>query len=163
MQFWFPDIVNRISNAGNSSSATVCDILDNSESENSTEMETAVNYLFNCLLSNQNTLCYICTYVCILFQMCSDHISNKTYIDNLVVGVAFLIGFSIQGFLLNPIGRKNVLLAALILSTISGIFLHLVSNSTVVLILFCLYILLPGLSISIMLGAIVDLMPTHLR
>lgn len=98
-----------------------------------------------------------------MLQLCSDHISNKTYIDNLVVGVAFLIGFSIQGFLLNPIGRKNVLLAALILSTISGILLHLVSNSTVVLILFCLYILLPGLSISIMLGAIVDLMPTHLR
>lgn len=95
--------------------------------------------------------------------MCSDHISNKTYIDNLVVGVAFLIGFSIQGFLLNPIGRKNVLLAAVILSTLSGVLLHFVSNSTVVLILFCLYILLPGLSISIMLGAIVDLMPTHLR
>lgn len=163
MQLWFPDIVNRISNAGNSSSSTVCDLLDNSESENYTEMETVVNYLFVCLLCNQNTLCYIYVYVCILFQMCSDHISNKTYIDNLVVGVAFLIGFSIQGFLLNPIGRKNVLLAALILSTISGILLHLVSNSTVVLILFCLYILLPGLSISIMLGAIVDLMPTHLR
>lgn len=45
MQLWFPDIVNRISNAGNSSSSTVCDILDNSnlEMENETATETAVN------------------------------------------------------------------------------------------------------------------------
>ncbi|KAH8407090.1 hypothetical protein KR222_006409 [Zaprionus bogoriensis] len=138
MQLWFPDIANRISSSGNSSSSTVCDILDNSymEPENTTTMDTA---------------------------MCSDHISEKTYIDNIIVGAAFLIGFSIQGFLLNPIGRKNVLLAAVALSTLSGILLHLVTNSIVVLILFCLYILLPGLSISIMLGAIVDLMPTHLR
>lgn len=158
MQLWFPDIVNRISNAGNSSSSTVCDILDNSnlEMENETATETLVNRVYPILLYNLFIYVFI-------FQMCSDHITDKTYIDNLVVGVAFLIGFSIQGFLLNPIGRKNVLLAAVIFSTISGVLLHFVTNSTVLLILFCLYILLPGLSISIMLGAIVDLMPTHLR
>lgn len=54
MQLWFPDIVNRISNAGNSSSSTVCDILDNSESENSTEIEDMVNCLFVCLLFKLN-------------------------------------------------------------------------------------------------------------
>ncbi|XP_022219396.2 synaptic vesicle glycoprotein 2A-like isoform X2 [Drosophila obscura] len=133
MQFWFPEIVNRSSEAFNDSS-TVCEILSeyNTKAENFT-------------------------------LACSDHISNKTYIDNIIVGVAFLIGFSIQGTLINPLGRKNVLLAALIIATFSGICLHFFGNRTAVLVLFCLYILLPGLSISIMLGAIVDLVPTNLR
>lgn len=81
----------------------------------------------------------------------------------MIVGIAFLLGFSIQGTLLNPLGRKNVLMAALVFSITSGILLHFVSNPIAVLVLFCLYILLPGLSISIMLGAVVDLVPTNLR
>ncbi|XP_068153454.1 synaptic vesicle glycoprotein 2C [Drosophila tropicalis] len=135
MQFWFPEIVNRSSSAENANSSTVCEILSNSFAQ---QKETVV-------------------------VSCIDPISQKTYIDNMIVGVAFLIGFCIQGTLLNPLGRKNVLLAALVLSTISGILLHFVVNSTAVLVLFCLYILLPGLSISIMLGAVVDFVPTNLR
>jgi len=65
--------------------------------------------------------------------------------------------------ILNPLGRKNVLLAALAVAVLSGVLLHIMENATGVLVLFCLYILLPGLSISIMIGAIVDLVPTHLR
>jgi len=56
-----------------------------------------------------------------------------------------------------------VLLAALAVAVLSGVLLHIMENPTGVLVLFCLYILLPGLSISIMIGAIVDLVPTHLR
>ncbi|KAH8341937.1 hypothetical protein KR059_005206 [Drosophila kikkawai] len=135
MQLWFPEIVNRSSGAENNSS-TVCEIL-------SVPVEAPQNVT--------ETL------------DCTDPISSKTYIDNLIVGFAFLIGFSIQGTLLNPLGRKNVLLAALVVAALSGILLHFMGNPTGVLILFCLYILLPGLSISIMIGAIVDLVPTNLR
>ncbi|EDV42275.2 uncharacterized protein Dana_GF17900 [Drosophila ananassae] len=135
MQLWFPEIVNRSSGAGNNSS-TVCEIMSApvEKPENITEE-----------------------------LECTATISSKTYIDNIIVGVAFLIGFSIQGTLLNPLGRKNVLLAAIAVAVLSGVFLHFIANPTGVLIAFCLYILLPGLSISIMIGAIVDLVPTHLR
>ncbi|XP_034475468.1 synaptic vesicle glycoprotein 2C [Drosophila innubila] len=139
MQFWFPEIVNRTSSTGSNTSSTVCEILDNSfmQPVNNASMTDSV--------------------------VCINPISTKTYIDNMIVGVAFLIGFSVQGLLLNPFGRKNVLMGAIFFSILSGILLHIVSNTTAVLALFCLYILLPGLSISIMLGAIVDLVPTHLR
>ncbi|XP_070062832.1 synaptic vesicle glycoprotein 2C isoform X2 [Drosophila virilis] len=136
MQFWFPEIVNRSSNEENQNS-TVCQILDSSYVEQNSSTNSTV--------------------------ICSDAISTKTYIDNMIVGIAFLLGFSIQGTLLNPLGRKNVLMAALVFSIASGILLHFVSNPIAVLVLFCLYILLPGLSISIMLGAVVDLVPTNLR
>lgn len=79
------------------------------------------------------------------------------------MGLAFLVGFSVQGAILNPLGRKNVLLSALGLGVLSGLLLHFVTNTTGILILFCLYILLPGLSISTMCGALVDLVPTQLR
>ncbi|XP_030243595.1 synaptic vesicle glycoprotein 2C [Drosophila navojoa] len=136
IQLWFPEIVNRSSNEGNQSS-TVCEILSSPTQDQMKSMNST--------------------------NICSDVISTNTYIDNMIVGVAFLVGFLIQGVILNPIGRKNVLVAALALSIFSGFLLHFVSNPIVVLILFCLVILLPGLSISIMLGAIVDLVPTNLR
>lgn len=97
------------------------------------------------------------------FQICDDTISTKTYVDNIVVGLAFLVGFAIQGAILNPLGRKNVLLAALAVGALCGLLLHVVTNTTGLLVLFCLYILLPGLSMSIMCGALVDLVPTHLK
>uniref|UniRef100_W8AMM9 Synaptic vesicle glycoprotein 2C n=1 Tax=Ceratitis capitata TaxID=7213 RepID=W8AMM9_CERCA len=139
MQIWYPEIVNRSSgdNAGNSSS--VCDILEASFEKQRFNVTT------------------------VDAEICDDSISTKTYIDNMIVGCAFLVGFIIQGALLNPLGRKNVLLAALAIGTVSGILLHFVVNAQVVLVLFCLYILMPGLSISIMCGAMVDLVPTHLR
>ncbi|XP_039970957.1 synaptic vesicle glycoprotein 2C [Bactrocera tryoni] len=139
MQIWYPEIVNRSSgdNAGNSS--LVCDILEASFEKQRLNVTT------------------------VDMEICDDSITAKTYIDNMIVGCAFLVGFAIQGALLNPLGRKNVLLAALAIGTLSGILLHFVTNAQVVLVLFCLYILMPGLSISIMCGAMVDLVPTQLR
>ncbi|KAI8117033.1 Synaptic vesicle glycoprotein 2A [Lucilia cuprina] len=143
MQIWFPEIVNRSAGGLQSGeSATVCEILNESygrERLNGTSLEGMTS------------------------EICDDTISTKTYIDNIIMGVAFLVGFSIQGTLLNPLGRKNVLIAALAVGAFCGILLHVVTSTTGVLVLFCLYILLPGLSISIMCGAMVDLVPTHLR
>ncbi|KAM7351024.1 uncharacterized protein ACRADG_003997 [Cochliomyia hominivorax] len=143
LQIWFPEIVNRSAGGLQSGNpATVCEILDESYKRdhlNATFEEGSLS------------------------GMCDDSISNKTYIDNIIMGLAFLVGFSIQGTLLNPLGRKNVLLAALAVGALCGILLNFVTSTTGVLILFCLLILLPGLTISIMCGAMVDLVPTHLR
>ncbi|XP_067618387.1 synaptic vesicle glycoprotein 2A-like [Eurosta solidaginis] len=139
MQIWYPEIVNRSSGENSTNSSSVCEILEASfvkQRFNATDVEG---------------------------EICDDTISTKTYIDNMIVGCAFLVGFSIQGVLLNPLGRKNVLLAALAFGTLSGVLLHFVVNTQAVLVLFCLYILLPGLSISVLCGAMVDLVPTHLR
>lgn len=74
MQLWFPDIVNRISNAGNSSASTVCDILDNSnlEMENDTAMEAVVNKIANLII--------LFTYVyMILSDVFRSHIEQNIY------------------------------------------------------------------------------------
>ncbi|XP_075149935.1 synaptic vesicle glycoprotein 2A [Haematobia irritans] len=140
MQIWFPEIVNR--SAGGSGNSTICSLLDNS-------------YARDRLMGVNNTDS--------ADMVCDDTISTKTYVDNIVVGLAFLVGFSIQGALLNPLGRKNVLLASLVVGSFCGLLLHVVTDTTGILVLFCLYILLPGLSMSIMCGALVDLVPTQLK
>lgn len=124
---------------------------------------SSVRLLQNSLHSLVNWTFTLLKFTVYSFQICDDSITAKTYIDNMIVGCAFLVGFAIQGALLNPLGRKNVLLAALAIGTLSGILLHFVVNTQAVLVLFCLYILMPGLSISVMCGAMVDLVPTQLR
>ncbi|XP_065356384.1 synaptic vesicle glycoprotein 2A-like [Calliphora vicina] len=143
MQVWFPEIVNRLAGGsvwGNSS--TLCEILDESyrgDHLNVTNEEGVIS------------------------DICDDTISTKTYINNMILGLVFLIGFSLQGLLLRPVGRKNLLIGNLAVGALCGILLHVVSNSTIILILLCLSILLPGLAVSIMCGGIVDLVPTHFR
>ncbi|TMW47208.1 hypothetical protein DOY81_007714 [Sarcophaga bullata] len=143
MQVWFPEIVNR-SAAGSvwGNSTTLCEILKESYTRdrfNSTTGELSLN------------------------KVCDDSIATKTYIDNIIMGMAFLVGFFIQGLLLQTFGRKKLLLAALSVGALCGILLNFVTNSTGILILLCLFVLIPGLSVSIMCGVIVDLVPTHLR
>lgn len=95
--------------------------------------------------------------------MCDATISTQTYIDNIIMGFAFLIGFILQGLLLKVCGRKNVLLGALSVGAFSSILIYFVTDTTEILMLFCLCILIPGLTISIMCSGLVDLVPTHLR
>uniref|UniRef100_A0A1A9V156 Major facilitator superfamily (MFS) profile domain-containing protein n=1 Tax=Glossina austeni TaxID=7395 RepID=A0A1A9V156_GLOAU len=145
MQIWYPEIVNRSAHGSETGqSATVCTILDESFERDHLRIVNNTDYAED-------------------IPTCNDSINAKTYVDNIIMGLAFLVGFSIQGAILNPLGRKNVLLSALGLGVLSGLLLHFVTNTTGILILFCLYILLPGLSISTMCGALVDLVPTQLR
>lgn len=92
--------------------------------------------------------------------MCDDTIATQTYIDSIILGSAFLLGFFIQGALIEPLGKKNILLYS---SIICAFLLNFVNNSLAIMILFCLMILIPGLLISVMCGAIVDLVPTYFR
>ncbi|TMW47207.1 hypothetical protein DOY81_007713 [Sarcophaga bullata] len=145
MQIWFPEIVNRsIAGSRPGISSTVCELIDESYRKERLNATIQENH------DEMNNIC-------------DDSISSKTYIDNIILGVAFLIGFAIQGAILNSLGRKNVLLACLAVSALCGLLLYVVTSTTGVLALFCLYILLPGLAVSIMFGASVDLVPTHLR
>ncbi|XP_005183642.1 synaptic vesicle glycoprotein 2A isoform X2 [Musca domestica] len=142
MQIWFPEIVNRSAGDDQNVSSTICEKLEDSYARDRMSALNATS---------------------VGETACDDTIATKTYVDNIVVGLAFFVGFSIQGALLNPLGRKNVLLAALAVGAVCGLLLHVVTNTTGLLVLFCLYILLPGLSMSIMCGALVDLVPTHLK
>lgn len=95
--------------------------------------------------------------------MCDDTIATQTYIDSIILGSAFLLGFFIQGALIEPLGRKNILLYSSIICALCAFLLNFVNNSLAIMILFCLMILIPGLLISVMCGAIVDLVPTYFR
>ncbi|XP_065356385.1 uncharacterized protein LOC135950786 [Calliphora vicina] len=143
MQVWFPEIVNRITGGSVwGSSSTLCEILDKSyrsDRLNVTNEEGVIS------------------------DLCDDTISTETYINNMILGLALLIGFCIQGLLLGPLGRKNILIVNIAVGALCGILLLVVSNSTIILILLILSILVPDLSVTIICSGIVDLVPTHFR
>ncbi|KAM7351295.1 synaptic vesicle glycoprotein 2A [Cochliomyia hominivorax] len=145
LQIWFSDIANRTAKGLQMGKiAPVCGLLE----------ETFKQDHLNVTLEEDNAA---------ENKLCDDSIEIKTYIDSIIMGFAFLIGFSIQGALLNPLGRKNICLSALALGAFCSILLHVTTNTNGILILFCLCVLLPGLTVSIMCGAMVDLVPTYLR
>ncbi|XP_037946972.1 synaptic vesicle glycoprotein 2B-like [Teleopsis dalmanni] len=140
MQMWFPEIANRTSVQTEGNVSTVCEVLDASFKQQSLTANLSSNDV-----------------------ACDDTIAVKTYVDNIIVGCVFLIGFILQGPLLKVFGNKIVIYTTLIIGFISGVLLHFVSNKILLLVVFCFYIILPGLSISVMLATVVELVPTHLR
>ncbi|XP_046811918.1 uncharacterized protein LOC111688696, partial [Lucilia cuprina] len=125
MQVWFPEIVNR--SVGGSvwgNSSTLCEILDESYRRDRLNVTDEAGDIS---------------------LVCDDTISPKTYINNMIMGLAFLVGFSIQGMLLRPLGRKNVLIGGILIGALCGILFNIITNTSGILILLCLCILLPGL------------------
>lgn len=68
-----------------------------------------------------------------------------------------------MGFVINRIGRKASITGALAISAGCAVALIWINDEVVIIVCFCLYLVLPGLCVSILSGAVVDLVPTHLR
>jgi len=68
-----------------------------------------------------------------------------------------------MGFVLKTIGRKASISIGLTLAGACAVALIFIKDEVVIVVCFCLYLVLPGLCVSILSGAVVDLVPTHLR
>jgi len=99
----------------------------------------------------------------ISMQICVDHINTKSYIDTITYGSALIVGYILMGFVLKTIGRKASISIGLTLAGACAVALVFIKDEVVIVVCFCLYLVLPGLCVSILSGAVVDLVPTHLR
>lgn len=68
-----------------------------------------------------------------------------------------------MGFVINQIGRKASITLGLIIAAGCALSLIWIKNEVVIIVCFCLYLVLPGLCISVLSGVVVDLVPTKLR
>jgi len=68
-----------------------------------------------------------------------------------------------MGLVINTIGRKASISIGLTLAGACAIALIFIKDEVAIVVCFCLYLVLPGLCVSILSGAVVDLVPTHLR
>ncbi|XP_055847868.1 synaptic vesicle glycoprotein 2B isoform X2 [Episyrphus balteatus] len=136
MGLWYPEIQNRLGFGTVDSQKTICGVINQKLNETIDESIETV---------------------------CNDEISTKTYIDSITLGGSYVVAYLLLGLIINPLGRKAVLSGALGISGACGLALQWVDEPTAIVILFCGYLMLSGLCVSVMSGSVVDLIPTHLR
>ncbi|KAL7740167.1 hypothetical protein ACLKA6_003879 [Drosophila palustris] len=137
MGLWYPEILNRLGSTSVEDAMTVCDVIDASIDQPQ----------LNKTLS----------------QICNDQISIKSYIDTITYGSALIVGYIVMGFVINRIGRKASITGGLAIASGCAVALIWIEDEVIIVVCFCLYLVLPGLSVSVLSGAVVDLVPTHLR
>lgn len=131
---WFPELSNRISEG--TAEAAFCEII--AQSKPST-------------VGNTTTL------------ECVPQVHELMFTNNMVLGVAYILGFLLLALGLNKISLKNTLTIVLILGTISALLLQHIRDDTFLLLTFCFMILSGGVSIPLVNATAVDLFPTNLR
>lgn len=137
MGLWYPEILNRLGSTDVEGSMTVCNVIDASIDQ--PKLYPTISHI------------------------CSDQISIKSYIHTITYGSALIVGYIVMGFVINRIGRKASITGALAISAGCAVALIWINDEVVIIVCFCLYLVLPGLCVSILSGAVVDLVPTHLR
>uniref|UniRef100_A0A6P4EQR5 Synaptic vesicle glycoprotein 2B n=1 Tax=Drosophila rhopaloa TaxID=1041015 RepID=A0A6P4EQR5_DRORH len=136
MGLWYPEIQNRLGSNAADDSMTVCEVIDASIDQ---------------MQANTTN------------KICDDHINTKSYIDTITYGSALIVGYILMGLVINTIGRKASISIGLSLAGACAVALIFIKDEVVIVVCFCLYLVLPGLCVSILSGAVVDLVPTHLR
>ncbi|ALC46844.1 CG12783, partial [Drosophila busckii] len=136
MGLWYPEILNRLGSSDIEDATTVCEVIDASIDQ-----------------SHLNST----------ISACSDEINTKSYIDTITYGSSLIVGYIIMGFVLNHIGRKSAITGGLAIAASCALLLVWMKDEIAIVVCFCLYLVLPSLCISVLSGAVVDLVPTHLR
>ncbi|XP_064556869.1 synaptic vesicle glycoprotein 2B isoform X3 [Drosophila montana] len=136
MGLWYPEILNRLGSSIADDAMTVCDVIDASVNQSKLNQTTTI---------------------------CVDEINTKSYIDTITYGTALTMGYILMGFVINQIGRKAAITMGLAIAAGCAISLVWIKNEVIIIICFCLYLVLPGLCVSVLSGAVVDLVPTKLR
>uniref|UniRef100_A0A1A9WGN7 Major facilitator superfamily (MFS) profile domain-containing protein n=1 Tax=Glossina brevipalpis TaxID=37001 RepID=A0A1A9WGN7_9MUSC len=135
MGLWYPEIQNRLGMKA-TTPMTICQVIDSFiDQENSTDTS----------------------------QICDDTVTTKSFIDSLTFGLSFTAGYFILGFILKPFGRKLTMVTAFGVAALCGFLLHWIHNPIAIVVCFILFLILPGVCISVLSGAVVDLVPTNLR
>ncbi|XP_050339698.1 synaptic vesicle glycoprotein 2B-like [Bactrocera neohumeralis] len=137
MGLWFPEIQNRLSMTTAENHETICQIIGDT---------------FNDRNDLTNTT-----------KVCVDEISDKSYIDSISMGLAYVVGYILIGGVIKLFGRKATIIGSLLLSAVCCVTLFWLLNPTAIVVSFIVFLTMPGLCISMLGSGVVELVPTHLR
>lgn len=133
---WLPELLNRFSNS--KSTGTICEVITGSiitHDVNGTLIEA---------------------------QECEDTVSSEAFINSIMVGVYYLLGYVLISMLMKPLGRRWILTFSLFGSAISGLVLQWITVPILEIIFFSAFLVLSGLMISVISGAAVMLFPVKI-
>lgn len=137
MGLWFPHIQNQISFKNETVDQTVCEIMD--DSFRFTKYDLAANI------------------------GCDDTVNTKAFVDSITLGAFYVVGYVVYALFIKSLGRGVILVSGLLGSGIAGLALQWITQPLSIVIFFCTHIMLSGICVSVTNGAVVDLIPTHLR
>lgn len=90
-------------------------------------------------------------------------VHEEMYYNNMYFGLAYVISFFLLALGLGKISLKNTLTYTLILDIFCALILQHITNSGLLLLVFCVFIVCCGVSIPLVNATAVDLFPTQLR
>ncbi|CAD6995138.1 unnamed protein product [Ceratitis capitata] len=138
MGLWFTEIQNRVSLNTNENQLSICEIIDATLTLNDK--------------GNFNST-----------KLCDDTISDKSYIDSISLGMCFVLGYLLIGGVIKIFGRKATIIGSMLVSTTCCVALFWLLNPIAIVVCFIIFLTMPGLCVSLLGSAVVDLVPTHLR
>nr|CAD7410429.1 unnamed protein product [Timema poppensis] len=94
---------------------------------------------------------------------CTNTVDAGVYQNTLIIGGVGMMAYIINGYFIDSVGRRNILVINLVTSGSAGIGLYFVRSTGQVLALACVFLALSSTCISVVSTAAIELFPTHLR
>ncbi|XP_054747232.1 synaptic vesicle glycoprotein 2B [Anastrepha obliqua] len=135
MALWFSEIQNRVSSNADGRTLTICELITQSNGDS----------------VNNST------------KPCTDHISNKSYLDSIYLGLCFIAGYALVGVIINIFGRKATIIGSMFLSAACCLALNWLTDPIAIVIFFIVFVTMPGVCVSLLGSGVVNLVPTYLR
>lgn len=139
MGMWYPEIVNKLAIYNSTEQLTVCEILRRYKIEAANRTDGN--------LSN---------------GICDDTIEERVFYENIILGLVYFCGFIMIAVCIR-FGRRLAYAICLIGCGVCGCLMISLTDTYVVSILFMLHIILAGICVSVVVGNIIDLIPTQFR
>ncbi|CAG2059191.1 unnamed protein product [Timema podura] len=118
---------------------------------------------------DQRTICQVVEHGLIASNQTSDTGVNCTntvdagvYQNTLIIGGVGMMAYIINGYFIDTVGKRNILVINLVTSGTAGIGLYFARSAGQVLTLACVFLALSSTCISVVSTAAIELFPTHL-
>uniref|UniRef100_A0A336KA27 CSON005174 protein n=1 Tax=Culicoides sonorensis TaxID=179676 RepID=A0A336KA27_CULSO len=139
MGLWFTELQNRVSSS-DKVGESICYILQS-------KVENRTNDIGENLTKD----------------ICDDTVTTKAFLDAIMLGAFYVLGFLGVSIFMKLIGRGWIMTFCLFASALSGIFLQWVTQPFLQVFLFSSFIVLSGITVSLISATAVMLFPTNLR
>ncbi|XP_018564187.1 synaptic vesicle glycoprotein 2B [Anoplophora glabripennis] len=141
---WYPQILNSMTEYGKN------------------ESESKVTMCKSILFDEETTVAAETSGKSLISKTCRDTVNTEVFLVSLVVGIAYACCYVFIGSVINILGKKNLLVGFLVVTTVSGLCAQLLSGYSLIQIGLGIF-LMAGTGIGIVNAISVDLYPTQIR
>ncbi|CAH0554072.1 unnamed protein product [Brassicogethes aeneus] len=91
--------------------------------------------------------------------LCNLELNDNIYVQNLFIGLAYLMGYTSWSFVVKAMGNRMVFMTFMSISSLGAILICFISHKILIDVLFVAVLMLPGICVAVVAAMTVDLMP----